>query len=276
MWLSLLNETAMELSSQTTNSLEPGLGIDLRGKVVLVTGAARGIGAAIARTVGKAGGEVVIVDLPDQPGTPGVRSSLGGHCCVVEADLAVLEEIPRLWEKCLSFRGKVDVLVNNAGIYEQAPLDGDFSAWHDSWQRTLAVNLLAPAHLCREAIRHFRQHGGGTIVNIASRAAFRGDTTDYMNYAATKGGLVSLTRTIARGLASEKILAYIIAPGFVVTPLNDEYFRTHGTAAALKEIPLGEMALPEDIATTVVFLASGLARHATGTTIDLNGASYVR
>jgi NAD(P)-dependent dehydrogenase (short-subunit alcohol dehydrogenase family) len=130
--------------------------------------------------------------------------------------------------------------------------------------------------MCREAIRHFRKRGGGIIVNIASRAAFRGDTSDYMNYAASKGGMVSLTRTIARGFASENILAYIIAPGFVFTKLNDEFFRNNGTEAATREIPLGEMAMPEDIAKVVVFLASGLARHATGTTIDINGASYVR
>jgi 3-oxoacyl-[acyl-carrier protein] reductase len=250
--------------------------IDLSQKVVLVTGAARGIGAAVARAVGTAGGEVVLLDLPDQPGAAAVILALGERCHLVEGDLAQLENVPRLWEECLAWRGQIDVLVNNAGIYERAAVNADFGAWHNSWHRTVAVNLTAPAHLCREAIRHFQKRGGGIIVNIASRAAFRGDTPDYMNYAASKGGMVSLTRSIARGFASENILAYVVAPGFVRTQLNAEFFKNNDEIAATREIPLGAMAMPEDIANVVLFLASGLARHATGATIDVNGASYVR
>jgi 3-oxoacyl-[acyl-carrier protein] reductase len=251
--------------------------VDLGQKVVLVTGAARGIGAATARAAAMAGADVLLLDLPDQPAAASLAGELGAERChLVVGDLARLDEVPHLWRDSLAWRGQIDVLINNAGIYEQATVEGDFADWHASWLRTLAVNLTAPAHLCREAIRHFQKRGGGIIVNIASRAAFRGDTPDYMNYAASKGGMVALTRTIARGFASQNILAYAVAPGFVRTELNAEFFRTNGEAAATREIPLGEMAMPEDVANIVVFLASGLARHATGATIDVNGASYVR
>jgi 3-oxoacyl-[acyl-carrier protein] reductase len=250
---------------------------DLSHKVVLVTGAARGIGAATARAAATAGASVLLLDLPNQPDAATLVGELGrDRCHLVVGDLARLDELPALWQKSLAWRGQIDVLINNAGIYEQAAVDGDFAVWHASWLRTLAVNLTAPAHLCREAIRHFQKLGGGIIVNVASRAAFRGDAPDYMNYAASKGGMVSLTRTIARGFASQNILAYAVAPGYVRTQLNAEFFRTNSEADAIRESPLGEMAMPEDIANIVIFLASGLARHATGATIDVNGASYVR
>ena len=134
---------------------------------------------------------------------------------------------------------------------------------------------MATAHLCREAIRTFRGAGRGIIINLASRASFRGDDPDYGNYAASKGGILALTRTIARGFASENITAFAVAPGFVRTALNQGFFDKFGEQAARDTIPLGEMAEPEDIAHTIMFLASGLARHATGTAIHINGASYV-
>jgi NAD(P)-dependent dehydrogenase (short-subunit alcohol dehydrogenase family) len=140
----------------------------------------------------------------------------------------------------------------------------------------LQVNLVAPGDFCREAIRHFRKAGGGIIINLASRAAFRGDDADYMHYAASKAGVVAVTRTIARHFGRQGITAFAIAPGFVRTALNKDFFDKFGVEGAAKDIPLGEVAEPEDIANTVAFLASGLAKHATGTTIDLNGASYVR
>ncbi|HXZ01333.1 MAG TPA: SDR family oxidoreductase [Stellaceae bacterium] len=251
--------------------------LDLGKKVVLVTGGAGGIGAAIVRAVASAGADVVLHDISAR-GAAAVQRSLGSERCrVVEADLAVTDAIPRLWEQAVSWRGHIDVLVNNAGIYEAAEPGGEFAAWNAAWHRTLAVNLVAPAHLCREAIRHFQKRGGGIIINIASRAAFRGDGPDFMNYAASKGGMIAMTRTIARGFARDNITAFAVAPGVVNTSFNDEMFRRYGGYdAAIKETPLGAPAEPEDIANFVLFLASGAARHATGATIDINGASYVR
>jgi NAD(P)-dependent dehydrogenase (short-subunit alcohol dehydrogenase family) len=251
--------------------------IDLSGKVVLVTGGGRGIGAAIVRTAVRAGGSAVLHDIKAGGGAADLRQELGAERChVVAADLSGDGAAPDVWRRAVAWRGQIDVLVNNAGIYEPAAVDGEFPAWSASWQRTLAINLVAPGHFCREAIRHFRTRGGGIIVNLASRAAFRGDDADYMHYAASKAGIVAMTRTIARHFGRDNITAFAIAPGFVRTDLNAAFFDEFGVEAAAKDIPLGEIAEPQDIANTVVFLASGLARHATGTTIDINGASYVR
>jgi len=251
--------------------------IDLTGKIAFVTGGGRGIGAAIVRKIVQAGGSAVLHDVKLTGGAADVQKELGAdRCHLVAGDLAQDSSVLEIWRQALTWRGKIDVLVNNAGIYESADVDHEFEAWSQSWHRTLQINLVAPGHFCREAIKHFRTKGGGIIVNLASRAAFRGDDADYMHYAASKAGVVAMTRTIARHFGRQGITAFAIAPGFVRTSLNKDFFDKFGVDAAAKDIPLGEIAEPEDIANTVAFLASGLARHATGTTIDITGASYVR
>jgi 3-oxoacyl-[acyl-carrier protein] reductase len=249
--------------------------IDLTDKVLLVTGAARGIGAACARTAVRCGAHVVIHDVLEQP-VRQLADELGEHCHAIVADLADPAAVEAVWAEASAWRGSIDVLVNNAGIYEPASVDDEPEAWLRAWERTLAINLVSPACLCREAIRAFRTTGGGTIINLASRAAFRGEDPDYMHYAASKAGVVAMTRTIARMWGKDNIVAVAIAPGFVRTELNRVFFDTLGVPAAEAETALGEIAEPQDIANTVIFLASGLARHATGATFDLNGASYVR
>ena len=251
--------------------------INLAGKVVLVTGGSGGIGAATVRPLVGAGGQAVVHAQRPEGAAADILKELGpGRCHVVTGDLAADAEVPRIWADAVAWQGRVDVLVNNAGIYESADIGDPFDAWAASWHRTLQINLVAAGHFCREAIRHFKDRGGGIIVNLASRAAFRGDDADYMHYAASKGGVVAMTRTIARHFGRDNVTAFAIAPGFVRTSLNAAFFRDHGVAAAAEGIPLGEIAEPQDIANTIAFLASGLARHATGTTIDINGASYVR
>lgn len=250
--------------------------MDLKQKVVLLTGASGGIGAACARAIVRGGGRVVLHDIKAEGRAGDLARELGASCKLIASDLADPARVPALWTEAQGWAGRVDVLVNNAGIYEPADVGDDFAAWDHSWRRTLAINLLAPANLCREAIRSFRGAGGGIIINLASRAAFRGDDPDYMHYAASKAGIVAMTRTIARGYGRDNITAFAIAPGFVRTALNAAFFKAHGVEAAARDIPLGEVAEPEDVANVVAFLASGLARHATGTTIDINGASYVR
>jgi len=251
--------------------------IDLSGKIVLVTGGGGGIGAAIVRKVVQLGGDAVLHDVRVTGKAAEIQQELGpSRCHLVAGDLSAIGAAQDVWAKGQAWKGRIDVLVNNAGIYESADVDHAFDAWSKSWARTLQVNLVAPGDFCREAIRHFRSRGGGIIINLASRAAFRGDDADYMHYAASKGGVVAMTRTIARHFGRQGITAFAIAPGFVRTNLNADFFEKFGVEAAAKDIPLGEIAEPEDIANTVAFLASGLAKHATGTTIDINGASYVR
>jgi len=172
--------------------------------------------------------------------------------------------------------GRIDVLVNNAGIYEPDHEAGSTAEWRAAWQRTLQVNLIAPAELARAATKHFEGRGGGAIINIASRAAFRGDQADYGAYAASKGGLVALNHTIARSAAAKGVVAYAIAPGWVETDMARDYLKKTGDTSMLRDIPMGAMVPPSELANMIVFLASGAARHATGTTIDMNGASYPR
>ena len=251
--------------------------IDFTGRVVLVTGASGGIGAATARTIASAGGEVVAPRPPRGRAARRARRELGDRGHAVAADLADPAAVAGLWERAVAWRGRVDVLINNAGIYAPASIEDPVEQWTAAWERMLAVCLVAPATLCREAIKSFRaQDGGGTIVNLASRAAWRGEDPDYWHYAAAKAGVVAMTKTIARQYGRDGMTAYAVAPGFVDTPFNDALVEEYGLDFFANDTGLGEVAAPQDLANVIVFLASGLARHATGATVDVNGASYVR
>jgi NAD(P)-dependent dehydrogenase (short-subunit alcohol dehydrogenase family) len=249
--------------------------IDLSGRVVLITGAAGGIGSATARTLVGAGAEVAMADVV--PGLSDLAAELGDRAHSFRVDLLDRAATQTLWRDALAIRGRVDVLVNNAGIYPPAPLDLSLDDWTEVWDRSLGVNLLAPAILCREAIATFStQDGGGIIVNLASRAAFRGEDPEFWHYAAAKAGIVAMTRTIARQYGRQGVTAFALAPGYVDTDFNRPFAEKYGVEVAARDTGLGEVAQPQDVANVIAFLASGLARHATGTTIDINGASYVR
>jgi NAD(P)-dependent dehydrogenase (short-subunit alcohol dehydrogenase family) len=251
--------------------------IDLTDRVVLITGAAGGIGAATARTVAGRGGYVVVHDVRTDGHLGALADELGDRAHAVAGDLADPRAAAPLWREALAWRGRVDVLVNNAGIYEPADPDGDVEAWTAAWERTLAICLTTPATLCREAIATFRaQDSGGIVINLASRAAFRGEDPEYWHYAAAKAGIVAVTKTIARQYGRDGVTAFAVAPGFVNTPFNDALVERYGLDFFAQDTGLGEVAGPQDLANVIAFLASGLARHATGTTIDVNGASYVR
>jgi NAD(P)-dependent dehydrogenase (short-subunit alcohol dehydrogenase family) len=170
--------------------------------------------------------------------------------------------------------GRLDAVVNNAGIYLSTPLAADGAAWAEGWAKTMAINVQAPADICRAAIAHFRQHGGGIVVNVASRAGHRGDAPDGGAYAASKGAILAMTKTWARALAGENILFYAIAPGWVETRMAPQDIEAR--KKAVHEIPLGRVAAPEEVAAMIAFLASGACPSATGATFDINGASYVR
>ena len=246
-------------------------------RVALITGAAGGIGAAAARTLVADGMAVVLHDLRLGGRLEQLVAELGDAAHAVAADLSDPAAADGLWQEALGFRGHVDVLVNNAGIYEAAVVDGEFAAWRESWDRTLAICLVSPAALCRAAIHSFgQQRGGGIIINLASRAAHRGEDPDYWHYAAAKAGVVAMTKTIARQYGRQGVTAFSISPGFVDTAFNTPLVEEHGMDLFVNDTALGEVAQPQDIANVIAFLASGRARHATGTTIDVNSASYVR
>lgn len=251
--------------------------IDLVGKCLLVTGGSRGIGAAIVRAAGVAGANVILHYGINRGAAEGVRAEVGAdRCHLLQEDLTLPGAGERTWRGAQALGFEIDVLVNNAGIFKTAPVDGDAASWERSWDRVLQVNLRAPADLCRAAIKDFRRRGGGKIINIASRAAFRGESPDQMPYGASKGALVTLTKTIARGFAKDGILAFAIAPGFTETEMVSDNLDASAVAAVVDEIPLGEMAPPSEVGALVAFLASDQARHLTGATFDINGASYLR
>jgi NAD(P)-dependent dehydrogenase (short-subunit alcohol dehydrogenase family) len=169
------------------------------------------------------------------------------------------------------------VLVNNAGIYEGVADNVSDDEWHAAWRRTMTVNLQAAADLSRLAVSHFLDRGGeGRIVNVSSRAAFRGDSPQHWHYAASKAAMVAMTRTIARGYAADGILCFAVAPGFTVSEMTTEYLEGRGGAKIVADIPLGRVASTDEIAEVIRWLAIDAPASATGSVIDANGASYVR
>jgi len=231
---------------------------------ILLTGASRGIGAATFEALTSSGHRVA------------GHSTRGGNG-LIAGDLADPGSPHTIWQAALDqLGGRIDVLVNNAGIYEGVSDDASDEEWHAAWARTLTVNLQAAADLCRHAVRHFRANGGGRIVNVASRAAFRGDSPQHWHYPASKSALIGMTRTIARGYAAENILAFAVAPGFTVTDATEEYLEGRGGAQILADIPLGRVTSPAEVAEAIRWLAIDAPAASTGSVIDLNGASYVR
>ena len=232
---------------------------------ILITGASRGIGAAALSVLSKTGHQAV-------------GHSTRGDGGLIAGDLTDPAAPRRIFEEAVErLGGRIDVLVNNAGIFEDVSHQASDYDWHAAWQRTMTVNLQAPADLSRLAIQHFQQRGGGgRIVNVSSRAAWRGDSPQHWHYAASKGAMASMTKSIARGFAHEGIYIYAVAPGFVHTEMTDDFLQSDAAKPVLADIPLGRVAGSDEIAETIRWLAIDAPPAATGTTIDVNGASYVR
>jgi NAD(P)-dependent dehydrogenase (short-subunit alcohol dehydrogenase family) len=250
---------------------------DLKGKTVLVTGGSRGIGAAIVRAAAAAGAHVLLHYAKSREAAEAIRAEIGpASCSLLAADLAQADAASGLWRTAESAVSPIDVLVNNAGIFVPAPIAAPMAQWQRAFAQVMQVNLTAPAELCKLAVAHFRKTGGGKIINIASRAAHRGDAPDQWPYAASKGALVALTKTIARGYAAENILAFAVAPGFTETDMAYVGMSEADIRRIVSEIPLGSMASAEEVGALVTFLCGDQVRHMTGATFDINGASYVR
>lgn len=250
---------------------------DLSDQTILVTGASRGIGRSTAEALADAGATVAVHYGRSQEAATEVVDACGPEAQAFQADLADLDATDQLIDEVIDTYGRLHALVLNAGVAVQAPLTDDTDTWNEAWSKTMHINLRAPELLCRHALPHFRskQPQGGRIISIASRAAFRGDTPDYMTYAASKAGLVALTRSVARGFGDDDVTAFTLAPGFTRTDMAQDFIDEYGEEHARKGIALNRLTEPADVASFVVFLASGQADHATGTTIDINAGSYV-
>lgn len=249
---------------------------DLSGKVVLLTGGSVGIGAASVRALHDAGASIFFTYLRHEDSARALERALGERIACARYDLSAHETLPQLVRDCVACFGRIDVLVNNAAIFEENPFESDdFSSWRRGWQRTFDVNIFGAAHLAWLVMHQMRKQGtGGRIINIASRAAHRGELT-FADYGASKAALINLTKSIARSATKDGIVAMAVAPGFIETDMAAPDLAAH-RAEIEEEIPVGKVGTPEEVAHVIAFLASPLAEHVNGATIDVNGGSYVR
>jgi len=252
-------------------SIEP-----LAGKIILVTGASGGIGRAIVQRLASEGARPIIHYSRDRANAESLLDELEGQGFIVQADLSVADGAAVLWTEALELAGRIDGLVNNAGIRTEVSIEAEHAVWREAWIKEFQVNFHSAADLCRAAICHFKQHGGGRIINMASRAAQRGYAADALPYGASKAALINLTKSIARSFGPDGIVAVAIAPGWVKTDMAEQFIAQFGKAAVVADIPTGEMATPEEIAELVAFVLRPSQTSMNGATLDMNGGSYIR
>jgi 3-oxoacyl-[acyl-carrier protein] reductase len=247
------------------------------GRGVLVTGGSRGIGAAIARAFAARGDRVAVHYREAAAAAEAVRDGLPGEGhAVVRADMADAAAVRDMVDEAAGLLGGLDVLVNNAGVYLPHPVTAtSYEEWQDAWRATLGVNLTGAANATWCAVRHMKARGGGRIVNVGSRGAFRGEPA-HPAYGASKAGLHAFGQSLAVALAPHGITVASVAPGYVATDMTVDELATAAGDLIRAQSPFGRVALPEEIAAAVVYLASPEAAWASGAVLDLNGASYLR
>ncbi|MBI1401848.1 MAG: SDR family oxidoreductase [Porphyrobacter sp.] len=238
---------------------------------ILVTGSSRGIGKAALEALAARGAKVI-----GHASRP--QTADGGGIPIIAADFGDPLSVQSLWEQALEIAGgQIDAVVNNAGRFEANRLDRSDIEWLDAWEDTVRVNLTSAAQLSRFAVLYWQERGcGGRLVHVASRAAYRGDSPAHWHYAAAKGGMVAMHKSIARAYAQEGILSYAITPGFTDTSMAGDYLASRGGAGLLADIPLGRVATPQEIASIIAYCTLDAPPSMTGAVIDANGASFVR
>ncbi len=255
--------------------------MSLNGQVALVTGGSGSIGRVICRQLAERGASVwvhchrrrqaaqeVVAGLPTPPD--------GGRHGLITADLCDAEAVRSAVAQVVTEAGRLDLLVNNAGVYRRLALqEASYDAWCAQWEKTLAINLVAPANVSYCAAQHMMLQRNGKIINISSRGAFRGEPQNPA-YGASKSGLNALTQSLAVALAPHGISVFAVAPGFVESALDRDYMTTELAAELKGQSPLGRLATPADVAYWVGCLAEEAAAFATGTIVDVNGASHLR
>ena len=248
----------------------------LQGRVALITGGSKNLGKHIAEGFIAQGAKGYITSRKADSCNE-TAAELGPNCIPLPMDVSSVEGCKALAAAFAEREEKLDILVNNAGVFEENPLTSDEPDWLSGWERTMQINLTSSALLCRRAVLHWQDRKAeGRIINIASRAAYRGDSPKHWHYAASKAGMVAMTKSIARAYAAQDILAYAICPGFTMTGMADDYLASRGGDKLLADIPLGRVAMPEEVAEMVAFCALKAPPSMTGAVLDVNGASYVR
>lgn len=248
----------------------------LSGQSILVTGATGAIGQAICHALVAEGARVVIHYGRNRGSAEALLASLGDQGWCLPADLSDPAGPQALWNAAVAAAGRLTGLVNNAGIRSEVAVDAPMDEWQRVWDREMRVNFLSAVDLTKLAIQHFRQHGGGRIVNMASRAGQRGYASNAMAYGATKAALINLTKSVAISHGHEGITALALAPGWVRTEMAEAYIAQHGEASALAGIPIGAMAAPQEIGEITAFAFRPSQASLNGAVLDVNGGSYIR
>ncbi|MBQ4819347.1 SDR family oxidoreductase [Aquimarina sp. MMG016] len=251
--------------------------MDLSGKTILVTGASDGIGKGIANFLMQMGGTVAVHYNRNKTSAKDLISKYpetGSK--VFKADLSEREEVLSLFKEVRKAFGKIDVVILNAGVFLPHSTKKTTEDWFSVWRKTMAINLDAVGLLTKLGIEHFLEQGEGRFIYIASRAVFRGETEEYLGYAASKGGIVSLARSVARSFGKQNIKSFIVSPGFTRTQMAESFIKKYGEENVLNEIALNELTKPEDLAPLIALMCSGAMDHATGATIDMNAGSHIR
>ena len=251
--------------------------IDLKNQHILITGASKGIGEGIAEYAMKMGARVAIHYNSNKLSAEAlVEKYPETQSKIFQADLSITEDVVGLFKNVINDFGSIDTIILNAGVFLQHSTKDNLEDWFNIWKSTLAINLDSVGILTKLGIDHFRKQKGGRFIYIGSRAVFRGETEEYLAYAASKGGLTSLARSVARSFGKENIKSLVIAPGFTRTQMAESFIDKYGEERVLNEIALNELTKPSDLAPLVALICSGQMDHATGATIDVNAGSHIR
>ena len=251
--------------------------IDLKGKNILLTGASKGIGKELAKYLMSMGARVALHYNSNRASAESlINDGNETHSKLFKANLNVDSEVVNLFKNVEDAFETIDVIILNAGVFLAHSTHQKVEDWYSIWKKTIQINLNAVGILTKLGVDHFRKNDGGRFIYIGSRAVFRGETEEYLAYAASKGGLTSLARSVARSFGKENIKSFIVAPGFTRTQMAEAFIEKYGEARVLNEIALNSLTKPEDIAPLVAMLSSGLMDHATGSTIDINAGSHIR
>ena len=251
--------------------------MDFSGQIVLVTGASRGIGRAVAAAFAERNARVIVHYHQNQQAAQHTLDSLpGGPHMLIQADVSDADAVKQMVEAAIQTMGKIDILVNNAGIFEEhLVFDVNYDVWQDKWRRTIDTNLMGAANASFCVAQYMKKAGGGKIVNVTSRGAFRGEP-EAPAYGASKAGQNAMSQSLAKALAPHNIFVYTVAPGWVETDMSVEALASPEGDSIRNQSPLGRVAKPEEVAEAVVFLASKGTDFMTGCILDVNGASYLR
>jgi NAD(P)-dependent dehydrogenase (short-subunit alcohol dehydrogenase family) len=251
--------------------------IGLEGQNILITGASKGIGKAIASLLIKNGAQVALHYNTDKFGAESIiNTEIQSGSKLFQANLEESQQVIALFKDVIKAYKTIGTIVLNAGIYKEHAVEIPLDDWLDIWKTTMKINLDSVGILTKLAIEHFKNNGGGRLIYIGSRAVFRGETDEYLAYAASKGGVTSLARTVARSFGKDNIKAFVIAPGFTKTQMSDSFIAKYGEEKVLNELSLNQLTKPSHIAPLVGLMCSGQMDHATGSTIDINAGSHIR